>query len=211
MGRLPFVIVCVACNTTDPGQSGGGRSEAVVTSASVAPSASTNVPPHASAAPPHGLHCDTSARALPKTSVAFVEESGAVSQRSSVAWSAKRAQWVSFFASWCGPCKEEIPRVRDFAKRLEHDGVPTDVTFVSIDDDLRELSAFFAAQPGNGLKSSYWLKDGAIRTGFLAPLKMSASGPLPEHALFDAKGKVRCFVAGTVEDGDYAQILATLK
>ena len=101
--------------------------------------------------------------------------------------------------------------MRDFAKRLEHDGVPTDVTFISIDDDLRELTAFFAAQPSEGLKTSYWLKDGTMRTSFLAPLKMTPTSPLPEHALFDAKSKLRCFVAGAVEEGDYAQLLATLK
>ena len=214
MGRLPIVITCalLACRTDDAHQSTGGRSEAVVSSATASTSA-TAAPTatHALAPPPHGLFCDTNARSLPKTGVAFVDSSGTPSDRASVPWSPHRAQWISFFASWCGPCKEEIPRVRDFAKRLERDGVPTDVTFVSIDDDLRELAAFFNAQPSTGLKSSYWLKDGAIRTGFLAPLKMSATGPLPEHALFDAKSKLKCFVAGTVEESDYAQLLATLR
>jgi thiol-disulfide isomerase/thioredoxin len=219
MGRLPFVsfaLLCAAsCNTGAPDPSGGGRSEAVVSSASAAttptPSAAPSDKAHALAPPPHPLYCDTAARSLPKSSVAFVDATGTPSDRASVSWSPHRAQWISFFASWCGPCKEEIPRVRDFAKRLERDGVPTDVTFVSIDDDLRELTAFFAAQPSAGLKTSYWLKDGTMRTSFLQPLKMSATGPLPEHAFFDGKSKLRCFVAGTVEESDYAQILATLK
>jgi len=212
MGRLSFVIVVMLAGCNDPAKpSQGGRSEAVVSSASSAPSAPTETASHALAPPPHGLKCDTAARSLPKTSVAFVDASGTPSDRSSVPWAAHRTQWINFFASWCGPCKEEIPRVRDFAKRLERDGVPTDVTFVSIDDDLRELTAFFAAQPSTGLKTSYWLKDGTMRTSFLAPLKMSSSAALPEHAFFDAKSKLRCFVAGTVEEGDYAQLLATLK
>lgn len=214
MGRLSFVIFALlcACNTDAPKPTSGGRSEAVVSSASAATSSGpSETASHALAPPPHGLKCDTTARSLPKTSVAFVDASGAPSDRASVPWSGHRAQWISFFASWCGPCKEEIPRVRDFAKRLERDGVPTDVTFVSIDDDLRELTAFFAAQPSAGLKTSYWLKDGTMRTSFLAPLKMSSTGPLPEHAFFDGKSKLRCFVAGTVEEGDYAQLLATLK
>ena len=210
MGRLSFVILVLAgCN--DPAKpSQGGRSEAVVSSASAAPSVAPSAS-HALAPPPHGLKCDTAARSLPKTSVAFVDASGTPSDRASVPWSAHRTQWINFFASWCGPCKEEIPRVRDFAKRLERDGVPIDVTFVSIDDDLRELTAFFAAQPSTGLKTSYWLKDGTIRTSFLQPLKMTSTAALPEHAFFDAKSKLRCFVAGTVEEGDYAQLLATLK
>jgi len=215
MGRLPFVILLVlgACNNDAPKPS-GGRSEAVVSSASGGASSSASpsaTAAHALAAPPHALKCDTAARSLPKTSAAFVDATGTPSDRASVSWSPHRAQWISFFASWCGPCKEEIPRVRDFAKRLERDGVPTDVTFVSIDDDLRELTAFFTAQPSGGLKTSYWLKDGTMRTSFLTPLKVTSTSPLPEHALFDGKSKLRCFVSGAIEEGDYAQLLATLK
>ena len=213
MGRLPLVIIAMLAGCNDPAKpSQGGRSEAVVSSASsTASSAPAETASHALAPPPHGIHCDTAPRSLPKTSVAFVDASGTPSDRASVPWSPHRAQWISFFASWCGPCKEEIPRVRDFAKRLERDGVPTDVTFVSIDDDLRELTAFFAAQPSAGLKTSYWLKDGTMRTSFLQSLKMTPTSPLPEHAFFDAKSKLRCFVAGAIEEGDYAQLLSTLK
>jgi hypothetical protein len=39
-------------------------------------------------------------------------------------------------------------------------------------------------------------------------LRMTDSG-LPEHALVDPEGRVRCFIEGAVEDADYAEI-ATL-
>jgi thiol-disulfide isomerase/thioredoxin len=213
MGRLSIVIaLAIVAGCNDPVKpSQGGRSEAVVSSASADPSTSAIASASHAPATPKGPVCDTSARALPKSSIAFVDATGGVSDKPTVPWASKRAQWISFFASWCGPCKEEIPRIRDFAKRLEHDGVPIDVTFVSIDDDLRQLSAFFAQQPEAGLKSSYWLKDGPMRATWMASLKLKSDPPLPEHAIFDAKSKLRCFVAGAVEDGDYAQIVASLR
>jgi thiol-disulfide isomerase/thioredoxin len=214
MGRLPLVTLVIVAGCNDPAKpSQGGRSEAVVSSASTSPSTTTSTSTSAShVAAPKGPVCDTSvARSLPKSSIAFVDAAGGVSDKAAVPWASKRAQWISFFASWCGPCKEEIPRIRDFAKRLDHDGVPIDVTFVSIDDDLRQLTAFFAQQPETGLKTSYWLKDGPMRANWMAQVKLKSDPPLPEHAIFDAKSKLRCFVAGAVEDGDYQQIAASLK
>jgi thiol-disulfide isomerase/thioredoxin len=217
MGRLPVVmlgVIVAACNDpTKPTQ--GGRSEQVAASGSAVASASA-APTATEHATPRGPLCDTSAhtgqeRAMPKTSLAFVDSTGAVSDRAMPAWDGKHARWVSFFASWCGPCKEEIPRIQRFAKKLEGDGVLMDVTYLSIDDDLRQLVAFFGQQPEGGVKSSYWLKDGPPRTAWLASLKMKSEPPLPEHAIFDGKGKLRCFVSGAIEEGDYAQLLASLR
>jgi thiol-disulfide isomerase/thioredoxin len=149
---------------------------------------------------------------LPRAGAAFVDSTGAVSDRSATWTSAsKRVAWVSFFASWCGPCKEELPRIQRFVKKLEGDGIPVDVTYVSIDDDLRQLTAFLAQQPDGGLKSAYWLKDGSPRAAWLGPLKMVSDAPLPEHGFFDAKGKLRCWVSGAIDEGDYPQIVASLR
>lgn len=216
MGRLPFVMGAFAfiafCN--DPAKpSAGGRSEQVVSSASAAPSASAVASAEHAPSAPRGPLCDNTftGRALPKSSAAFVDATGAVSDRAMPAWDGKRARWVSFFASWCGPCKEEFPRIQNFAKRLNDGGVPIDVTFISIDDDLRQLTAFFAKEPDTGMKSSYWLKDGPVRTAWLQSLRMKSDPPLPEHALFDGKGRIKCFVSGAIEDGDYAALAQALR
>jgi len=224
MGRLPALILgaAVVASCNDPVKPGaGGRSEQIVASNApsapntpTAPSAPSANAEHAPSAP-RGALCDTSvapnARVVPKSAPAFVDATGAVSDRALAAPAGKRAQWISFFASWCGPCKEEFPRIHDFAKRLEASGVPIDVTFISIDDDLRQLTAFFAAQPDAGMKSSYWLKDGPVRTAWLASLKMKSDPPLPEHAIFDAKWRLKCFVSGAIEDGDYAALAQALR
>ena len=216
MGRLStlraaliaFTIVAGCNDPVKPGS--GGRSEQVVSdnsaTATVTATATASATPHVAA--PKGPVCDktVSGRAFPKSAPAFVDATGAVSDRAMPAFDGHRAHWVSFFASWCGPCKEEIPRVQSFASRLG-----AAVEFVSIDDDLRQLTAFFGQQPEGGIKSSYWLKDGPPRTAWLASLKMKSDPPLPEHAIFDGKGHIRCFVSGAIEDGDFGEIAASLK
>jgi thiol-disulfide isomerase/thioredoxin len=214
MGRLPLVIasvLAVSCNDTGKPLS-GTRSEQLAASTSATPTASASAEPHPSATRTGAL-CDRSegGRTLSKSAAAFVDAMGAVSDRAMPSWDGKRARWVSFFASWCGPCKEELPRIQRFAKKLEGDGVPIDVAYLSIDDDLRQLTAFFAEQPEGGIKSSYWLKDGPGRTAWLGSLKMKSDPPLPEHAIFDGKGKLRCFVSGAIEEGDYAQLVSSLR
>ena len=205
------MAIAIASGCNDPVKPGsGGRSEQVVSDNSAAATATATATVTAShtAAAPKGPVCDktVSGRAFPKSAPAFVDGAGAVSDRAMPAFDGHRPRWVSFFASWCGPCKEEIPRVQSFASRLG-----ADVEFVSIDDDLRQLTAFFGQQPEGGIKSSYWLKDGAPRTAWLASLKMKSDPPLPEHAIFDGKGHIRCFVSGAIEDGDFGEIAASLK
>ncbi|HEY5960782.1 MAG TPA: TlpA disulfide reductase family protein [Polyangiaceae bacterium] len=118
--------------------------------------------------------------------------------------------WINFWAAWCVPCKEEIPRLLDWEKRLTAAGIGFKVLFVSLDDDERQLTAFLGKQPPNGLRRSYWLDDGAPRTDWLAKVGMKPDMELPAHLLVDASAKVRCKIQGAIEDSDYAQLLGLL-
>ena len=114
--------------------------------------------------------------------------------------------WVNFWAAWCAPCKEEIPRLLGFEKKLTAAGAPFRLSFVSLDDDDRQLGDFLDTQPEGGLKASYWLKEGNEREDWLKAAGESPDSPLPFHVLVDPKGKIRCMVQGAIEDGDYAEI-----
>ena len=116
----------------------------------------------------------------------------------------ERWNWVNFWAAWCVPCKEELPLLLGWQSSL---GKDLRFTFVSLDDDERQLSAFLADQPAAGLKSTYWLPDGAIRQAWLKALDLDSEPELPLQLLIDPSGKLRCRVQGAVE----AQDLATLK
>ncbi len=115
--------------------------------------------------------------------------------------------WVNFWAAWCAPCKEEIPRLLRFQQELVKASPDFKLQFVSLDDDDRQLSGFLSAQPPSGLRRSYWLKEGKERDEWLKGAGVQADPDLPFHLLFDPKGKLRCVVKGALEDGD----LATLK
>jgi hypothetical protein len=90
--------------------------------------------------------------------------------------------------------------------KLAKAGAQISFIFVSLDDDSRQLQDFLERQPRDGVRSSLWLPEGPSRTSFLASLKMKLDPELPEQALLDPSGRVRCFVQGAVDDGDYVEI-----
>jgi thiol-disulfide isomerase/thioredoxin len=114
--------------------------------------------------------------------------------------------WLNFWAAWCAPCKEEIPRLLGFEQKLSASGAAFRLSFVSLDDDERQLQDFLASKDNAGLRASYWLKEGKEREDWLKSAGQNPDAPLPFHLLVDPKGKIRCAVQGALEDGDYAEI-----
>jgi thiol-disulfide isomerase/thioredoxin len=231
MGRLPAVAAFIpalaaAC---DRGGSGTG---AAASSASATPSRSDQVfaapqsaaltaappgeaVPHAgiAAAPRARKLCqgDDSAtgRSLPKTPTSHLEAAGAPRLSGDLPVSRGQWTWINFFAAWCGPCKAEIPVLVEWRDRLAKAGTPIHLVFVSLDDDRRELQTFLDAQPESGVRSALWLPEGSTRARWLKSLRIKSDPELPEQTLVDPEGRVRCFIEGAVEDGDYSEI-ATL-
>ncbi|MEO6420958.1 MAG: TlpA disulfide reductase family protein [Polyangiaceae bacterium] len=212
------LVFAAGCDKGDAPTAQTSRSEAVLTTA--APAAAPSSAPHAApsapstTAPPRKL-CETEltqpGHALPKIALAHAEASGAFSLGDKIKAGGGRWTWVNFFAAWCGPCKEEIPRLRAWEQRLAKAGTPIQLVFVSLDDDERQLGKFLDAQPTEGVRSSLWLKSGTSRDQWLAGMKMKNPPDLPEHALIDGTGQVRCVLEGAVDESDYLQFAAIVK
>ncbi len=117
--------------------------------------------------------------------------------------------WVNFWAAWCAPCKEEIPRLLRWQKQLHAEGTPVELVFVSMDDDERQLDRYLAAG-GDGLSSTLWLREGKERQAWLEAAALEADPELPLHLLIGPNGKVVCTIQGAVEDGDYSVVKALL-
>jgi cytochrome c biogenesis protein CcmG/thiol:disulfide interchange protein DsbE len=96
---------------------------------------------------------------------------------------------LNFWASWCGPCKEETPLLQKGFERWRG----KDVVFVGIDvKDFRGDARDFVARYGVTYPNVYDGKGSTVGrygvTGF------------PETFFVDAEGRVRHRIAGPVDD-----------
>lgn len=112
--------------------------------------------------------------------------------------------WLNFWAAWCAPCKEEIPRLVTWERELGKAGRHFRVAFISLDDDERQLRQFL--QGSSSLHATYWLKEGRERDEWMKAATLDGDPELPIHLLLDPHGKIRCKVQGAVEDADFADL-----
>lgn len=54
---------------------------------------------------------------------------------------------LHFFATWCEPCREELPALRRFVERS--DGAPISVIAISVAEPQMRVDRFLAARPVN--------------------------------------------------------------
>jgi peroxiredoxin len=58
----------------------------------------------------------------------------------------KKTVVVSYWASWCGPCKVELPELREFYKRHHKDGANFEILAISIDEEKAAAERYAAAE-----------------------------------------------------------------
>ncbi|HEY2407431.1 MAG TPA: TlpA disulfide reductase family protein [Polyangiaceae bacterium] len=143
-------------------------------------------------------------RAFPKKSPSRVAAANEKSLPETLATANGKWTWVNFWAAWCAPCKEEIPRLLGWQSKLGN--APFRLQFVSLDDDERQLKDFLEAQPAGALRASYWLKEGKERDDFLHAADSGDDPALPFHWLVNPKGKIACVIGGAVEDADFDEV-----
>ncbi len=84
----------------------------------------------------------------PRTAIGgyLIDEDG---KATAIASTLKPVTLVHFWASWCPPCQEELPKLVDFTRRSSNDRF--NVVFVAVADEPRVARRFLAA-PDIGLK-----------------------------------------------------------
>jgi thiol-disulfide isomerase/thioredoxin len=210
---LPILSACDGVSEKDAPTVTKERSQAITQKGPVAAASPTTVAVKTTepAAPkkPRSLcpgKLAEAARPLPKKHVSRAAAKGAPELPESLTIGGGKWTWLNFWAAWCAPCKEEIPRLLGFEQKLSASGAAFRLSFISLDDDERQLQDFLASRESAGLHASYWLKEGKEREDWLKSAGQNPDAPLPFHLLVDPKGKIRCAIQGAVEDGDYAEI-----
>ncbi|MDB4982385.1 MAG: putative thiol:disulfide interchange protein DsbE [Myxococcales bacterium] len=97
---------------------------------------------------------------------------------------------LDVWASWCGPCKQELPMLDDMAKRLRADGI--EVLAVSIDQERANVTKFLKVRPHWSLTIAHDPKGQIADT--LAPDKM------PTSYVIDRAGTIRYVNSGFEPD-----------
>jgi cytochrome c biogenesis protein CcmG, thiol:disulfide interchange protein DsbE len=112
-----------------------------------------------------------------------------------------RGRWVlvNFWASWCGPCKEEAPTLERFQRR-QGDG---DFTVLGIDS--RDLSG-----DGRAFVRRFGLTYPQLRDGDGSAAHAFGTTGVPENFLVDPRGRVRLLLRGPVTDEYLSREVAPL-
>jgi cytochrome c biogenesis protein CcmG/thiol:disulfide interchange protein DsbE len=98
---------------------------------------------------------------------------------------------LNFWASWCGPCRDEMPLLQQGSKRWQ----ARNVVFVGVDiDDLRSDARSFLERFGVTYPNVYDGKSSTVG-------RYGVTG-VPETYFIDPQGRIRYRIAGPVEDAD---------
>ncbi len=109
---------------------------------------------------------------------------------------------IDFWATWCGPCREEIPGYIELADKYGKDGLV--IVGVSLDQAGPDVVKAFVAK--NKMNYPVVMGDDAIVAAF------GGVEGIPTTFLIDRDGQVRDRKVGYAEKADYeARILGALK
>lgn len=109
---------------------------------------------------------------------------------------------VNFWATWCAPCREEIPLFVRMQKRYDGRGVQ----FVGIAIDRPEPVAAFQREYG----MNYPVLLGGLETMDLMRLTGNRTGVLPYTLVINRNGKIAHYKIGGLKEGELQDVLSGL-
>jgi thiol-disulfide isomerase/thioredoxin len=110
-------------------------------------------------------------------------------------------RWINLWATWCVPCVEEIPMLRDWQSQLAAAGVAMEVVFVSVDESAEAIEAYLRDHPD--APRELRVADPEAVPAWVAEHGLDAGATIPVHVVVDPEGRVRCLRGGKVYPRDF--------
>ena len=124
--------------------------------------------------------------------LAAVDEAG---YQRLIALAKGRVLLVDFWATWCDPCRAEMPELVRLAARYQARGLQ--LATVSCDEPEQEAGAV-AFLEKNGAPAPHYVKRAASDDKFIDAIDPKWSGALPALFLYDRQGRlVKSFIGET--------------
>jgi thiol-disulfide isomerase/thioredoxin len=121
----------------------------------------------------------------------------------SIKASGKKATLVNAWASWCGPCRREVPMLQALSGNLKPQGI--EVVFVSVDDPKDEAKAVSFLKDNHITLKSY-LVEGSLGD-FKAGINPRWPGMLPASFLFNRQAELVHFWGGEAFEEEIVPII----
>jgi thiol-disulfide isomerase/thioredoxin len=113
----------------------------------------------------------------------------------------------NFWATWCAPCREEMPLLVDLERRYRDKGFRL-VTVSADDPEDRESALRFLEQ--HRVAGPAYLKSVSDDDAFISAIDSAWSGALPALFLYDRRGKLAVKFIGETKIGALEQAVKRL-
>ena len=114
---------------------------------------------------------------------------------------------VDFWATWCDPCREELPKLATLEAKLRARGFV--LITVSVDEPEQDAAAY-AFLLKSGVRLPAWRRQADSDQNFINFIDPNWSGALPALFLYDRTGsKVQSFI-GEIGTEEIAQAVSKL-